>query len=226
MQQLKYTRYCLAFLALLAMMACNKKYHNYEHFIDDGPIVYPGRADSLQALAGNERILLAWAVPSDLNITQYKVFWNFGTDSLTIPGRQPTSSDSVKLFVNGMAQGSYSFTVYSYDKEGHRSVGTHAIGNVYGSIFSSTIFNRPISSLKRDVAASTLTVAWVGLDAKCIGTEWSYTGSDGQPASFFSPIADSTKLTSCDVTRPISYRSLFLPEAKAIDTFYTEIKTL
>lgn len=223
MQLLKYSISCLV---LFTVLSCSKMNHTYEKFIKDGPIVYPGRADSVLAQAGKERMLLSWAIPSDLNITGYQVFWNFGGDSLAVPGRKPGTGDSVKLYIGNLPEGSYSFTVYSYDRDGHRSVGTHVIGNVYGNVFASTIFNRPISSMKKEETASRVLVAWVGLDAKCAGTEWTYTDINGQPASFFSPLADSTILTGCDVKKPVSYRSLFLPEPKAIDTFYTAFKTL
>jgi hypothetical protein len=211
---------------LLAAVSCKKEYHNYEHFISNGPIVYPGRPDTVIALAGKNRILLKWPVPTDLNIVSYKVFWNFGTDSLPVAGRKPGAGDSVEAYIDNLADGSYSFTVYTYDKEGRRSVGAQTFGNVYGDIFSSTIFNRPIRTKKLDAGASKVTIAWVGLDAKCIGTEWNYTDTGGAAAGFFSPLGDSTYIMSCDVTQPVSYRSLFLPEANAIDTFYTEFKPL
>jgi hypothetical protein len=226
MQLLKHTKYWIVGLALLILVSCNKDYYQYEKYISKGPIVYPGRADSVIVLAGKERVRLSWAVPSDLNIMNYKVFWNFGTDSLSVPGRTPVTGDSVKIYVDKLAEGSYSFTVHSYDKEGRRSVGSQAFGNVYGPIFSSTVYNRPIRTANKNTVASRLEVAWVGLDAKCIGTEWQYTDTDGGAARLFSPIGDSTIIPGCNVAQPISYRSLFLPETKAIDTFFTEFKSL
>lgn len=226
MKQLKRVKYWMAGLALLGIVSCGKDYYRYEKYIENGPIVYPGRPDTLVALAGKERILLKWKVPSDLNVTGYKLFWNFGIDSLAVSGRKEGSSDSITVELNDMPQGSYSFTVYAYDKEGHRSVGTLAMGNVYGSTFASTLFNRPYNALVRDTAGLTLTVAWVGLDAKSIGTEWNYTDMNGAAATLFSPLDDSTFIDAIDVTQPISYRSLFLPEKRAIDTFYTEFKSL
>jgi hypothetical protein len=219
-------RSLIIFLLIFTMLSCGKEHYQYEDFIKNGPIVYPGRADTVIALAGHNRIQLSWAVPSDLNITDYKVFWNFGADSLAVAGRKPGNGDSVKLYIDNLTEGSYSFNVYSYDKAGHKSVSTQTIGNVYGPIFSSTIYNRSIRSHVKDTLDFTLYVEWVGLDAKCIGTEWLYTDADGLATRSFSPIADSTIITSCDVTQPISYRSLFLPEPKAIDTFFTEFKNL
>jgi hypothetical protein len=226
MQLLKHEISWLAMVTLLLTAACTKDYKNYGQFIKDGPIVYPGRADTVQALAGKERILLKWAIPTDLNITGYKVFWNFAGDSLEVPGRKPVTGDSIKIYINSLVQGSYNFTVYSYDGTGHRSVGTNAIGNVYGSIFSSSILTRSLLGQTKDAARSILRVGWVGHEDKCIGTEWLYTDANGGAASYFSPLADSTIITAINVTKPISYRSLYLPEANAIDTFFTEFKSL
>lgn len=225
MQLRKQTKYWLVGLLLMAA-ACGKKYYHYDNYIKNGPIVFPGRPDSVVALAGKGRVLLKWAVPTDMNIIGYKAFWNFGTDSLPVPGRTPSGTDSVRQYVSNLPEGAYSFTVYAYDKEGHRSVGASTIGNVYGSIFSSIIYNRPVRTKTLDAKTSKVSIAWVGLDAKCIGTQWNYTGTDGAVASFFSPIGDSTFITSCNVALPITYRSLFLPESKAIDTFYTDYKPL
>jgi hypothetical protein len=75
-----------------------------------------------------------------------------------------------------------------------------------------------------DPVADTLSVKWVGLDAKCLGTEWVYTGTDGKAKNYFSPVDTATVIYSIDATQPISYRSLFIPETHAIDTFYTDFK--
>ena len=226
MKQLKVIIYWLTGFLLLTAVSCKKDYHNFEKFISNGPVVYPGRPDSTVALAGKNRVQLKWPVPSDLNILNYKVFWNFGADSLLVTGRTPATGDSIKIYIANLVEGSYSFTVRSYDKEDRRSVGTQAFGNVYGDIFSSTIFNRPVRTKTLDTKTSTASIAWVGIDAKCIGTQWNYTNTGGAAANLFSPIGDSTIITSCNVTKPITYRSLFLPEANAIDTFYTEYKQL
>jgi hypothetical protein len=223
--QLLHKTYWLLSLILFTT-ACTKDYKNYEQFIKDGPIVYPGRADTVQALAGKERILLKWAVPSDLNITNYKIYWNFGGDSLDIQGRKPVAGDSIKIYINNLVQGSYNFTVYSFDGAGHRSIGSNTIGNVYGSIFSSSILTRSVLGQTKDVARSILRIGWVDREEKCIGTEWAFTNANGASASLFSPLADSTIITAINVTQPISYRSLYLPEANAIDTFFTEFKSL
>jgi hypothetical protein len=226
MKQLKTGIYSVTFLIVVAMASCSKMDSGYAGFIKDGPIIYPGKADSLKAFAGKGRIRLRWLLTSDKTLTTCKVFWNFGGDSLVIPVTKGAGVDTITAYINNLYEGSYNFIVYTYDKSGHRSVGTEIIGYAYGDLFQSIIANRPIRSSKKEAALSKVTVIWVGRDAQCLGTEWKYTGTDQQPKQFYSPIGDTTFITSCNVNNPVSYRSLFVPEPNAIDTFYTDYKSL
>jgi hypothetical protein len=219
-------RYCTGFLMLYAVASCKKMDSTYEKFIKGGAIVYPGKVDTVMAFAGKKRVLLRWAAPKDQNITAYKAFWNFGNDSVYISVASRQTADSVEISIDSLEEGAYNFTVYSYDKDNHKSVGESVIASAYGSIFSSSIVNRAIRTFKKDAAASSVSTTWVGLDPKCIGTEWNYTRKNGLPGVFFSPIGDNTVITDCNTSRPVLYRSLFLPEPDAIDIFYTEFKSL
>jgi hypothetical protein len=227
MKHLKYLGYGSACWCLFLLCACSKMNASYYDFIKDGPITYPGKADSVKALAGKGRVMLRWLLTSDQTVTGCKVFWNFGADSMNIPVNKTTGTDTVGVYINSLNEGSYNFIVYTYNKDGQHSIGSETIGNVYGPVFNTTLSNRPARSIDRDAASSTITVTWVGLDPKCLGTEWHYTGADHQPQHFFAPANDTiTVIANCDPGSPVSYRSLFIPEPQAIDTFYTDYKPL
>jgi len=198
----------------------------YYDFIKDGPVTYTGKADSVKAFAGNGRVMLSWLLTSDQTITGCKVYWNFNADSMVLPFAKTAGTDTVTVYIDSLREGAYNFTVYTYDAAGHRSVGSEAIGNVYGPVFLSTLSNRPVRSVTWDTAASTVHVTWVGQDLKCLGTEWQYTGTDHLPRHFFSPMGDTSVIADCDFGSPVAYRSLFIPEVNAIDTFYTDYKPL
>jgi hypothetical protein len=230
MKYLKYLAYQQTNLLLVGLLlvvlfsACSKQNSTYYDFIKTGPVTYTGKADSVKAYAGNGRILLSWLLTSDQTIKTCKVFWNFGADSLTVPVIKTINTDTIRVFIDSLSEGTYDFTVYTYDSLGHHSVGSQAIGNSYGDIFISTIAQKPVRSFTKGTSA--VTVVWVGKDARCLGTEWNYTGSDQQAKDYFSPRQDTTFLTSVKVSSPVSYRSLFIPEPNAIDTFYTDYKSL
>lgn len=213
-------------LTLAVVVSCKKLDANYEKFIENGPIVYPGKVDSIFSYSGDNRIKLTWKVPFDGNIKSYKVFWNFGSDSLIIKGANPTGPDSVRSIIENLQEGTYSFSVYTYDQFGRRSVPTRKVARSYGSIFTSTIYNRQIRTSVKDAKTSTVTVTWVNLDLNCVGTEWLYTKQDGTSGAYFSPFGSTTTITNCNVTKPITYRSIYVPEPTAIDRYYSVYSTL
>ncbi|WP_165806549.1 DUF4998 domain-containing protein [Chitinophaga parva] len=210
----------------LLLGACNKMDATYDKFIKDGPVTYTGKADSVQVFGGHNRVLVNWWISSDQTIRSCKVFWNFGQDSLRVPVMKTAGTDTVKAYVNNLAEGTYSFTVYTYDAAGHHSVGTNAIGQAYGDIFQSTLAGKPFRTATKNAADNSIRVIWVGKDAKCLGTEWHFTGTDQREHDYFAPQADTTFIDGCDLTKPVSYRSLYVPDQHAIDTFYTDYKSL
>jgi hypothetical protein len=211
---------------IIAMVSCSKQDRSYYDFIKNGAIVYTGKADSLKAFSGNERVVLNWVLASDQNITGCKIFWNFKADSLVIPVKKSPRPDTIKVSINNLPEGSYNFEVFTFDKEGHTSIGTETIGNSYGASFQSTLSNRPIRTSTKVTATNSINITWVGKDDKCLGTEWSYTGKDQQMKRYFSAQGDTTLISSCDLTKPVTYRTLFIPEKQAADTFYTDFKAL
>ncbi|MCW3119221.1 MAG: hypothetical protein JWM28_3303 [Chitinophagaceae bacterium] len=219
-------RLLFAGVMICTALSCKKQDANYAQFIKDGPIAYPGKVDSVFSYAGNGRIKLIWKVPFDANITQYKIFWNFGSDSLLVPGYKPTGNDSVRTTLDNLPEGSYSFSVYTYDQMGRRSVPATKIARSYGAVFMSTVYNRQIRTSVKDSKTSTVTITWVNLDLNCIGTEWVYTKPGGSAGTYFAPIGISSTITNCDVTKPITYRSVFIPEFNAIDRYYSAYSTL
>ena len=217
-------KHIIACLIFFAFASCTKMDANYAGFIKNGPIIYPGKADSVKAFAGYGRVMLSWMLTSDQTITGCKVFWNFGADSLVVPVVKTVKTDTIKVYINNLSEGAYNFTVYTYDAAGNRSVGSQSIGNIYGPVFMSTLFNRPVRSVSK--VMDSVKITWVGRDARCLGTEWNFTGTNQEPGHYFSPVGDTSLITSCDIKQGVSYRSLFVPEVNAIDTFYTDYKTL
>jgi hypothetical protein len=212
-------------VALLAMASCSKMDTHYKDFIKDGATIYTGKADSLKAGGGDGRVVLSWILFSDQNITGCRVLWNFGADSLIVPVKRSIHPDTIKLPI-ALTEGAYNFTVYTFDNKGNSSVGAEAIGNSYGAGFRSSIFPRTIRAVDKQAAAGVINITWVGREEKCIGTEWKFTDKDSQPKKYFSPLGETTVLTGCEVSLPVSYRSVYLPEKNAVDTFYTEYKSL
>lgn len=213
---------CIGALILLGILgACSKMDGPYKEVIKDGAIIYPAKPDSLKALSGNERIVLSWTV-SDPKINRFKIYWNQGADSMEL-AQKITGPDTIKVPVTGLAEGIYNFTVYSFDADNHQSVAAEAMGTVYGQQYATTLTNRFIDNLS--VVNGTVLIAWTLADNGTLGEEITYTDEDDSTRTLFVPVSDTAKLPQFASGDSLHYRTLYLPDPLAVDTFYTNYQS-
>lgn len=222
---------CLGVLfALLVMISCSKFNDTYHGFWKDGQRVYPASPDSLSAFSGRDRIKLQWLSIGDPTVTKAVIYWNNGTDSLVVPINtvQPDGNDTITVFINSLAEGAYSFDIYTYDKSNNKSVVSNVIGKVYGDSYGNSLLTRLIEN--NALLEDTLHIQWGDpADGTSIGTEIVYTNKNGtQTHRYAGPDSDTTLLVDFDPTKSkyFKYRTMFLPDSTAIDTFYTQYDSI
>ena len=233
----------LAIILLIANQACEKMEDTYAEYLEGGEIIYPGKADSLQAFPGNRRIVLQWLIVSDPKVVRAVVYWNNKTDSVVVPIQKTADVDTISVILPDMEEGLYTFDVYTYDNAGHRSLGSQVIGEVYGGTFQQTLGNRLVRSvdwvdLPQDgeiPAFKGAQVSWYGVNMQAIFMDIRYTQEDGSVITVREePVRISgrpplfrevTRLPDCKENSAITYRTAFMPDTLAIDTFYTEYST-
>lgn len=222
----KYNCYFGLAFALLVLFSCSKFNETYHDFWKDGQKVYPASPDSLRAFSGRDRVMLQWLNIGDPTLTKAVIYWNNGTDSLEVPieAGQPDGQDTINVFINGLAEGAYSFDIYTYDKLANRSVVSNVIGKVYGNSYANSLLTRLVEN--NSLVDGSLTIQWgEQADATSVGTEIVYTNTEGAEVQrYVAPDADTTLLVDFDQTssKYFKYRTLFLPDSTAIDTFYTD----
>lgn len=229
-----------AFLMLMA--SCEKMEDTYSDYLKGGEIAYPGKADSLTAFPGNERIALQWLIMSDPKVVKAVVYWNNQADSIVVPIKKTSHVDTINVRLADMEEGLYTFNVYTYDKDGNRSIGSQVIGEVFGESYQKTISNRLIRSVSwlnlpqqgSAPAFKGAEIGWYGVNAQAIFIDIEYMKEDGtttvlreepvrvtgRPPLF----RETTRLPNCRPNSMISYKTAYVPEPMAIDTFYTEVK--
>ena len=69
------------FLSIGALISCDGMDATYKEFIEEGPIVYIGKVDSLKAYAGRNRVMLEWQKLLDPRAKTAKIFWENRTKS-------------------------------------------------------------------------------------------------------------------------------------------------
>ncbi len=143
-------------------------------------------------------------------------------DSLDVQINQKTGS--WKTMLSSMAEKGYIFKFVSIDKFGHRSLPFEATGNVYGDRFQATLSNRAIKSMTTLVGGK-ITITWSGVVNKGVRCDLVYTNVTGAQITRKVPMSETTTVLT-NVATDLKYRTLFLPEATAIDTFYTDFKVI
>ncbi len=220
---------CLPVVA--AITACSKMDEPYRDLWKDGEKIYPASPDSVKVHPGKDRIELTWLMQGDPSVTKAKVFWNNGKDSLEVPVQREEESnkpDPLKVMFSNMAEGSYSFLIYTYDDKGNRSIPVSAVGRAYGDTYINSLLIRLVESAT--FVNDSLKIVWGNpADATSIGTELVYTDFSGATRHVVvDPAVSKTGIDDYNFSagKTFAYRSMFLPDRLAIDTFYTEYSTV
>ena len=223
----RYIKYALGVIILSTLViACTKLKDTYKDFVGTGEIYYPGKADSLTAYPGRNRIGLSWLLISDPKITKSTLYWNNKADSLVIPVVKGSGIDTIRTIIHPMAEGTYTFEVYTYDNKGNRSVKVETIANVYGNNYDISLVNRPLKSAAMNTTADTALLEWFPASLQHVAVDLRYKNQSGDSV-FITVPPDSLKIRLPKFKKAESfvYRSLYKPEKKAIDTFYTAYET-
>lgn len=195
---------------------------DYNKFYNGHEITYTGAVGAAIVQPGNLEIGLKWKASSDPSIVKYVVYYNNGADSqvVSVTGKP----DSIKTVIKGLAEYTYSFTIYSYDAKGNKSIPTEVNNaKVYGPYYIATLLNRAYDAVTpyNITNAGYLKLNFITPDTINVGTTITYTNSSGQAAQKVLS-GDSTSITLTDYKSgsPISYNSSYIPVRDALDVFF------
>lgn len=217
------------------LASCDGMDTHYKDFIKAGPIVYIGKVDSLKAFAGRDRIQIEWRKLLDPRAKTATIFWENGTKSVEV---QLEPGKDMKYVIDGLAEGSYIFDVYTYDGLGNTSIKSETTGTVYGAGYEKLLFNSQIKSAVLKNKILTVTFA-APQDNTLIGSEIRYINTDGEEETANlvyrtvikgdeesgepDKVVINTKIEIKNLSgKRIEFRSVYLPEPTAIDYFYTD----
>lgn len=208
------------------MSACTKMDDYKEKYQPNGPIIYPGKLDSVQIFSGRSRVLLTGLFTSDPKIVKYRVYWNSKQDSIETAVTRTGGVDTAKLYITNLPEGVMSFEIRTYDNEGHISIPVTVAGNVYGDLYQSSLINRGIAKAELQTDGSAL-INWADANADdgVLSMQIKYTDvANKQHDTVITSVATglSTSLPKFKAGSTISYRTSFKPNKTAIDTFYTD----
>ncbi|WP_184542990.1 DUF4998 domain-containing protein [Mucilaginibacter sp. FT3.2] len=211
-------------IALATWYGCSKTNlaNDYNKFYNGHEITYTGAVGAAIVQPGNLEIGLKWKASSDPSIVKYVVYYNNGADSqiVSVTGKP----DSIKTVIKGLAEYTYSFTIYSYDVKGNKSIPTEVNNaKVYGPYYIATLLNRAYNAVTPYTVSTNgyVTLNFITPDTINVGTTIKYTNRNGQSVVKVLN-ADSTSITLKDFKSgtDVTYNSGYIPQRTAIDTFY------
>ena len=203
------------------MYGCKKMDSTFESYIQKGGRLYAGRPTNVKISGGLNRVLIRWPRSADASITKARVFWNLNTDSVEIP--ITPDIDTVSCIIPNLPEKDYSFVVRTYDVEGNSSVPLEVFGRSYGTKYLARLLDRPVISSEQKRNGE-MFIAWGEADtlSGAFETEVKYVKSTGDTVMKKIKVdSDTTYFSDYKAGTSYQYRTLFLPEKNALDTFHT-----
>lgn len=223
----KMVRVLLPICVLAFCLSCSK-WDEFKEYIDEGEITYVGKPDSVRILSGNERVKIRAILKPDPKISEVRVFWNDGKDSVGVPLDAAMKESRVFEYVLPMPEGIVSLALVTYDELGNRSVVVPVVGRSFGSRYQNGLNNRLIGNAVLNNGQAVIDWLEMDLSAGPFATEIKYKSTTGQEKVVRVPLASmQTIVTDIQETaKTVDYRTLFLPQSTSIDTFATAYRTI
>ena len=210
---------------MLTLAGCADMNDKHRSWLEDGEIVYIGKVDSVHAFSGDERVLFRYWI-SDPRAKTLNIKWSLGQESLDIAIPAHIPAEPFDLFIGRnekhIDEGNHTFQWVAHDQHGNKSVMFETTANIYGERYQNRLNNRSIISAEADGTDVKLT--WGGVSNNDeVGLNVRYVNTSDVPVSLFfaTEEASSVVIRNVKLTDPVTYRTLFLPEPTAIDTFAT-----
>ncbi|HBQ57482.1 MAG TPA: hypothetical protein DD786_10085 [Porphyromonadaceae bacterium] len=217
------TKLSFCFLIILVYQYGCTEFDDFKKYIPDGEIIYTSKVDSVMTYPGNNRIKLSW-INKDLRISKYVISWNNNQDYVSVNVDESLSiKDTISTFISDIEESDYEFTIISYDNDNNKSVKSFFSGKVYGENYRKTLMNRGVKIAKTFVGSNLTNIEWHNPSPNEVGIEMIYTSHNDVEVTKYLPQTESiTSITDYKEGTPFKFRTLYLPEPIAIDTFYTD----
>ncbi|WP_316845485.1 DUF4998 domain-containing protein [Pedobacter psychrodurus] len=213
----------LLLLLVTIVISCTKDDLAFKDYLKDGEIVYPGRVANIVTKPGNLRTGLWWNPSPDPSISKYVVYWNNNADSVVVNSSTHNPLDTIKVTIPNLKEYTYTFTVYSYDAQGHKSIPIEARNvRVFGPLYQSGLLNRPYNAIDPYFINSTNSVQlnFNTPDTINVNTVVRYTNVAGSTVDkILLPLDTAITLNDYKPGTNIQYKSSYIPGKGSLDVF-------
>ena len=140
-----------------------------------------------------------------------------------VPINEANLKDSVHLLINNIEEGKHDFVFYNYNEKGKRSDPFSIYGVVYGEQYEAKLINRPVTKAVLE-SDENLVINWGSLK-EAAGVELSYKNIKDETVELIIPKGEAiTILRNYKRSSAFEYRTLYKPQPRILDVFYSSIK--
>lgn len=212
----------LLFLSIVGIYSCSDA-DEYLKYTEGGEVLYTGTLDSLKILPGKNRVKVEALIIGDPKISDIKIYWSNNKKSISIPVTRTQGVDTVSYIIEDLEENIYNFEIRTFDKDGNSSIPKYTSSEVFGERYQESLFNRPIVSNVLIESNLIVNFADMDLSSGVFGLELDYTSdTDELKTAFVSIDSTSVSIPNYKNGSAYKYRSVFIPDELAIDTFHAE----
>jgi hypothetical protein len=221
--------YIISIIGLLMVISgCTRMDEFYKEYIKDGETIYSVKVEKPVVFPGDERIKLKGYLKNALQVKTISLKWlnEDNTESIkTFPYDYTQSPDSFMVELP-LAEGQYLFSVTSENSEGNQSIPTDVFFRVYGDKYRRILENRAITEIAPHNTGG-IKMQFASAPDNHTGSYFEYQNKSGDSKYILIlPSESQIFVNDIDLSLPALFRSGYLPEPNAIDTFYAETAVL
>jgi len=194
---------------------------------------YAGSPDTIKVFSGRERVILNFQL-TDMSIVSMDVYWNNRSDSMILPVEMDEAPKKFNIEIGDLAEGAYSFEIITHDDKGNTSIVSRATGKVFGEAYQNSLLDTPLRAYIDGGITSKIEAIWGSPDLTALRMELLYTNVSDKEITVVVEVPqsedelylfqDTLRISEYKSGTALRYRTFYLPEKTAIDTFCTPFK--
>jgi len=214
--------YILWVLSLLSFSSCDRMNDLHDEYLQRGETTYLARIDDAKIFPGNKRAELIF-VNKDAKAKTLTVYWRSRTDSVVYTIPENSVGQELKVQLTDLPEDYLTFELVTTTVDGKsKSLTSELSARIYGDNYQASLNTRLIDKAIYLESANELDVTWKGVFEGAVNIEIEYDGTDGNTRMLELPIEERSILYLNMFDDNLKYRTGYVPEENAIDTFYTD----
>lgn len=208
--------YLTVLMAAAAALSCTKM-DDYLKYAENSDRIYTGKLDTVIFYAGKERMKFHGELSSDPKVNKIGIFWTSGTEEHELMIDVEYEPGKIVEQEIQLAEGTYNFTIYTYDADGHSSIPMNVSGASYGDVYMSGLYNRVVKA--SEVIDGDIVIDWYAVSEDSPYSKVTYETSDGETATVTVPSDEERTTLENAANNIFEVTTYYLPEEGAIDEF-------